>query len=65
MPQDEDIRALMRNALDHALMAHIGKLYASWLADAKGQPARAANGVRKAVAAYRHAVVAIENEKLD
>lgn len=61
---DAAVREIIQSALDDALKEQITHIFAIWLRDPKGQPQRAAAGVRKAVAAYRHAVTAIETEKL-
>lgn len=61
---DAHIRELMQQALDDALHDQVKQLFAVWIRDDRGQPERAASGIRRAVSAYRHAVKAIENEKL-
>jgi hypothetical protein len=61
---DTAVRAVIQSALDHALHDQVKHLFSIWMKDDKGQPQRAAAGIKRAVAAYRHAIRAIESEKL-
>ncbi|HEX8835445.1 MAG TPA: hypothetical protein VF748_00785 [Candidatus Acidoferrum sp.] len=61
---DEHVRAIMQRALDDALHDQVRQLFTSWMKDATGQPHRASVGIRRSVAAYRHALHAIQTEKL-
>jgi hypothetical protein len=61
---DEQVRRVIQGSLDQAFQAQVSLLFSSWMKDEHGQPARAAAGVRKAVRAYRHAIVAIDTENL-
>ena len=48
----ERVRKLMIEALDDGLKQKIEDLFAVWLRDTTGQPARASNGMRTALRAY-------------
>lgn len=62
---DEQVRGIIFDALDHSLHDQVQHLFSNWMKDpGQGPPTRAAAGIRKAVAAYRHAIHAIETEKL-
>jgi hypothetical protein len=61
---DEHVRGIIQHALDDAFENQVEILFAGWMRDPTGQPGRAAAGVRKAVAAYRHAIVAIDTNGL-
>jgi hypothetical protein len=61
---DPAVRAMIQTALDDALRNQVEHLFAIWMKDDKGQPQRASAGIRRAVAAYRHAIRAIETERL-
>lgn len=61
---DEQVRRVIQRGLDEAFQNQVEHLFSNWMKDETGQPGRAAAGVRKAVRAYRHAMVAIDNEKL-
>lgn len=51
----ERVRKLMLEALDESLKQKIQDLFAVWLRDATGQPARASKGLDSALRAYMHA----------
>ena len=57
---DERLNSLLNRALDEALVAHVVKLFAIWMTDDSGQPARAATGCRKAIKAWRDACNTID-----
>jgi hypothetical protein len=61
---DAAVRAIIQRSLDEALQAQVQHLFAIWMRDDRGQPQRASAGIRRAVAAYRHAIKAIETERL-
>jgi hypothetical protein len=48
----ERVRAIMMEALDQALKTKVEELFAVWLRDATGQPARAKRGMEGALLAY-------------
>jgi hypothetical protein len=50
--QRDHIRGVMLAAVDHALDDQVGKLFANWVLDGTGQPARAQNGTSNAVKAF-------------
>jgi hypothetical protein len=60
LEQDEQIRLLMRAALDDAFKAQIMTLYRVWVTDRVGQPERAANGAKIAIDIYKQAIKAID-----
>src|SRR5262245_38449307 len=45
----EKIRNIMYEAIDDALKEHIMKMYDVWMKDDRGQPGRAATGVRQGI----------------
>jgi hypothetical protein len=61
---DPAVRIIIQSALDAALYDQVKHLFAIWMRDDVGQPQRASTGIRRAVTAYRHAIKAIETEKL-
>jgi len=61
---DEQIRRVIQRGLDQAFQNQVERLFATWMKDEHEQPARAANGIRRAVRAYRHAIAAIDTERL-
>jgi hypothetical protein len=61
---DTAVRAIIQAALDSALRNQVEHLFEIWMKDDRGQPQRASTGIRRAVAAYRHAIRAIETERL-
>ena len=61
---DEQVRRVIQQGLDEAFEAQVQHLFSNWMKDESGQPARAANGIRKAVRAYRRAIVGVETENL-
>ena len=50
--QRDHIRSVMLTAVDHALDEQVGKLFANWVLDGTGQPARAQTGTNNAVKAH-------------
>jgi len=54
-PTRERIRVIMVDALDEALHDHIKTMFEVWMKDERGQPQRAAVGVRQAVRAHQQA----------
>jgi hypothetical protein len=50
--QRDHIRKVMLEAVDHALDAQVGKLFANWVLDDTGQPKRAQVGTNNAVKAF-------------
>ena len=60
----DDIEKGRWHALDDAFENQVEHLFSNWMKDSTHQPARAAAGVRKAVAAYRHAITAIDTQHL-
>jgi hypothetical protein len=60
----EDIKKLMRDALDQALKNQIMHLFEIWMKDDRDQPQRAANGVRQAIQAYQQAIAAIDSDEV-
>lgn len=63
---DAEVRQMIQEALDRALQDQVAALFMVWMKSGNepGQPQRAAKGIRKAVAAYRHAIRAIDTEHL-
>lgn len=61
---DDRMRVMIAEALDKAFQEQVRHLFEVWMKDPKGQPERAAMGIRRAVASYRRAIEAIETEKL-
>lgn len=61
---DAAVREIIQTGLDKALEEQVQHLFATLLRDDTGQPQRAAAGIRKAVARYRHAIKAIETQPL-
>lgn len=59
----DDLKAVIRDALENALQNQVEHLFSVWLKDSRGQPERAATGIRRAVTAYRHALEAISKEE--
>lgn len=56
---DVQMRQLLVESLEAGLRAQVKHYFEVWMKDPTGQPERAANGIRRSVAAYRHAVEAI------
>jgi hypothetical protein len=61
---DAAVRTIIQAALDSALRNQVEHLFEIWMRDDRDQPQRASTGIRRAVAAYRRAIRAIETEKL-
>jgi hypothetical protein len=61
---DEQIRRIIQRGLDEAFQNQVEHLFSNWMKDEHQQPARAANGIRRAVRAYRHAIAAIDTERI-
>lgn len=63
---DAEVKKMIQEALDRALQDQVASLFSVWMksGEAKGQPERAARGIRKAVAAYRHAIRSVDTEHL-
>lgn len=61
---DVQVRKVIQTALDEAFQDQVKHLFSTWMKDSTGQPQRAAAGVRRAVSAYRHAIQAIDSQKL-
>lgn len=61
---DAEVRRIIQDALDQALSDQIKSLFGVWMKSSEGQPQRAARGIRKAVAAYRHAIRSVDTEHL-
>jgi hypothetical protein len=61
---DAAVRVIIQSALDAALEDHVKHLFATWMRDGAQPQHRAAAGIRRAVAAYRHAIRAIDTEHL-
>ena len=57
----ERLRSIMFDALDSALKSHIEHVFEIWLKDERGQPARAATGVRQGIKAHQSARIATQN----
>src|SRR5262245_59979665 len=51
----EQVRAVIIEALDHALQQHIENVFLVWLRDDRGQPGRARTGVEQGIRAYLQA----------
>lgn len=61
---EEHIHEVLQKALENALHDQIKTLFTTWLKDPTDQPHRASVGVRRAIAAYRHALrIIAENKK--
>lgn len=60
---DERILALDTEAIDAAYREHVQRMYAVWMKDDAGQPARALNGVRHAQRAYIRSMEAIKRRQ--
>ena len=56
----EKIRNIMYEAIDEALKEHIMKMYDVWMKDDRGQPGRAATGVRQGIKAYLGARMGVD-----
>jgi hypothetical protein len=59
---NQNERELVRAALDDAFMKQIGKLFEVWCGNPAGQPERAATGAKNAIAVYREAMTALEDQ---
>jgi hypothetical protein len=51
----------MTQALDEALRLYVVNQFGSWMKDPTDQPARARNGIEKAVKAWKQATEAIDD----
>jgi len=60
---DKHLFELDRQAIDVAYKEHVQQLFATWMKDATGEPARGAEGVRRARRAYIGAMEAIEKRE--
>jgi hypothetical protein len=60
---DEHIKALDKRALNDAYIAYLKDLFAVWMRDKAGQPARMMRGAEQARQAYIEAFKAIEERK--
>jgi len=56
----EKIRGIMYEGIDEALKEHIMKMYDVWMKDDRGQPGRAATGVRQGIKAYLGARMGVD-----